>query len=64
MAEITMSLVIIPPQTLERKTYKKTENGIDTAVSKSVVFIMPSLNIRFCITLFLQIQAVLSAPNK
>jgi len=53
---------IIPPQTPESKTTKTAENGIDTAVSKSVGLIRPSLNIRFRITVFLRIYIVLSKP--
>ena len=63
-AETAMSLDRIPPQTPERKTYKKTENRIDTAVSKSVVFIKPSLNIRFRIAMFLRIRIALCIQNK
>ena len=61
--ETAISLIEIPPQTPERKKTKKTENGIDTAFSKSVVFIKPSLNIRFRNTMFLRTRIVLESKN-
>ena len=64
MAETAMSLVIMPRQISERKTTKKNENVIDTAVSKSIVFIKPSRNIRFRIILFPRIRIVLCIQNK